>query len=104
MGRELSSPKHQQINILFLAFITFYMHWPRETPTYPHRALELKEAVLSGKCKYFAYSCENRALLFMKVLEVLLFIYLSYLILKKEKYSIKFSKWVNTTGISYVKS
>ena len=73
MGRELSSPKHQQINILFLAFITFYMHWPQEIPTHPptqsswtQRSCALREVQI------FAYSCENRALLFMKVLEVLL--------------------------------
>lgn len=103
MGEGLSSHKHQQINILLIAFITFRIHWLKETHTHTPPALELKaNCALREMQVSFAYSCESVALLFVKVLEVLLFTYPIWF--WKRKASVKCSKWINTTRISYIKS
>lgn len=70
MDGELSSPKHQQIKCSLLSF-HHILHTLASGNTQTHRALELKETVLSEKCKYLLIAMKA-ALLFIKALEVLL--------------------------------
>ncbi|CAK6441868.1 unnamed protein product [Pipistrellus nathusii] len=100
MGMELSSPNHQQVTVL-LAFITFCcqrLHTNSHTHLEPKANYALREIQMP-----FAYSCEKCSFPIYKSLQGTVVIYLSYLILKKKKYSIEFSKWLNTTGISCIK-
>lgn len=70
IGRELSSARHQQINVLFLALITFCCQWLHHIHWLP---LNPQKTMFSGKWKYLLLiAVKSIALLFIKVFEVLL--------------------------------